>query len=487
MKLRLTSLRKQLQEGEDMLRDISYSITDGQLGLANTTGTGIHVKIGVSSVVSDEPILINGTMSAGRIRQKLGLSPLADAVMDSVENGAPKIYCLTVQADAAGTISDVKKIPEDGSGTLTVEGAPANIFNIIVKMVGRGGLNMAVFRYSLNGGISWSENITVPTSGKYTAEEAGLTFTFATEAEFAVGDMFTCSTTAPVMTNMDILDAVGRLKDISAAYEYVHIVGETAPELWAAVSVKQKELMEKYRKPVFFILEAYQKEAEETLPEYISSMETDRRKVSNYDVQVVAARGFYTGMDGVTRDINLASLVCGLYARATVQESIGRTAAYSITDEKLSGLLPAGLDEDDIDALDQAGYLTFRQYDGLAGYYVTNARVMCPEDSDFRYAEDIRVKNKIIRLTRQAALKQLQADVDMENVDADLEAKAKFITADVEKQMVDKKEISSLRVIIPSGQDILRTEKMYMQIRYVPVGKIREFVIDLGMENPYAS
>ncbi len=470
-----------------MLKDISYIVEDGQLGLANKTGTGIHVKIGACSVVSEEPVIITGTMSAEKIKEKLGLCPLTDAVMDSVENGSAKIYCLPVKAGTAGTISEVKKTPEDAAGALTVEGTPANNFNIIVKMVGKGGLNTAVFRYSLNGGTSWSEDITVPTSGKYAAEEAGLTFTFTTETEFAVNDMFTCTTTAPMMTNEDILEACSRLKDISAAYEFVHIVGATAPELWAAVSVKQKELMDKYRKPIFFVLEAYQKDAEETLAEYVSGLEADRRKVSNDDIQVIPARGYYVGMDGVTRDINLANLVCGLYARASVQESVGRTAAYSISDKKLLGLLPEGLDEDAIDALDQAGYLTFRQYDGLAGYYVTNARVMGPEDSDFRYAEDVRVKNKIIRLTRQAALKQLQADVDLENVDADLEAKAKFITADVEKQMVDKKEISSLRVIVPTGQDILRTERMEMQIRYVPIGKIREIAISLGMENPYAS
>ena len=467
-----------------MLRDVSYSVTDGQLGLANTTGTGIHVKIGASPISSSEPILISGTMSAERIKSRLGLSPLADAAMDSVENGAPKIYCIPVSAGEKGTISEVKKVPESAGGTVSVERTPANAFNIIVKIVGKGGLNMAVFRYSLNGGKSWSADITVPTGGRYAIDEAGLIFTFGDEAEFAVNDTFTCETKAPMMTNGDVLGAVQKLKDISAAYEFVHIVGGTSPELWAALSIMQEELLSRYRKPVFFILEAYEKEKEKTA-EYISQLEKDRRKVSNYDIQVVPARGFYTGMDGVTRDINLANIICGLYARASVQESIGRTAAYSISEGKLSGLFPE--DEDDIEALDVAGYLTFRQYDGLAGYYVTNARMMCPEDSDFRYAEDVRVKNKIIRLTRQAALRRLQEDVDTENVDADLAAKAKFITADVEKQMVDKKEIASLSVSVPAGQDILRTETMEMQIRYVPIGKIREIRIDLGMQNPYAS
>lgn len=469
-----------------MLRDVTYSVTDGLLGLAGPQGTGVHVKIGASPTISAEPVLVIGTMSAEKIKNRLGLSPLADAVMDSVENGASKIYCLPVTAGTAGTVSAVKE-SENASGAVSVEGTPANAFDIIVKITGKGGLNVAVFRYSLNGGLTWSEDITVPTGGKYAAEEAGLTFTFTTDGEFALDDTWSCMTTAPSMTNEDILEAVGKLKDMSAAFEFVHIVGPTAPELWAAVSVKQKELMDTYRKPVFFILEACEKAQKETMKDYVSRLEAGRRKVSNYDMQVVAARGIYTGMDGVKRNSSLAGIICGWYARASVQESIGRTSVYSLPDNKLSGLLPTGLEEDDTEALDLAGYLTFRQYDGLSGYYVTNARVMGPEDSDYRYAEDIRVKNKIIRLTRKAALLRLHEDVDITDVDADLAAKAQFIIADVEKEMVDKGEISAVTVSVPAGQDILQSETMQIVIRYVPKGKVREIKIDLGMTNPYAS
>lgn len=467
-----------------MLRDVRFSITDGQLQLSSQQGTGVHVKIGASPVADIDPIVITGTMSAAKMKEKLGLSPLTDAVMDSVECGAAKVLCIPVTASTAGTVSAVI-VPEGSGGTLEVTGAPNNAFKIIVKITGKGGLNTAAFRYSLNNGYSWSDDITVPTGGKYAAEEAGLTLTFA--GEFEVNAIYTCSTTAPALTNEDILAAIGKLKDISMAYEYVHIVGPSTADLWAAVSVQQKELLERYRKPAFFILEAYEKGTDESLPEYVSRLEADRKKISNYDLQVVPARGYYTGMDGVTRDISLADVACGWYARASVQESIGRTAVYSIPEDKMSKLLPEGIDEETIEALDLAGYLTFRQYDGLAGYYVTNARMMCPEGSDYRYAEDTRVKNKIMRLTRQAALMRLQEDVDLSDVDADLAAKAQFIIADVEAQMVDKSEISSVRVTIPAGQDIKRNETLEMDIHYLPKGTVREIVINMGMENPYAS
>lgn len=467
-----------------MLRDVRYRVTDGQLQQTGQQGTGVHVKIGACPVTGTVPATITGTMSVAKMKEKLGLSPLTDAVMDSVENGAGRILCIPVTAGTAGTVSEVG-MPEGAAGSLAVTGSPCNAFKIIVKITGKGGLNTAAFRYSLNGGYSWSGDVTVPTGGKYAVEEAGLEFTFS--GDYEIGETFTCRTTAPEMTNGDILAAVGKLKDISTAYEYVHIVGATGPELWAAVSAAQKELLERNKKPAFFVLEAYEKLPEESVKDYVARLEADRKKAANYDIQVVAARGSYTGMDGIPRDANLAAVACGWYARAKVQESIGRTAIYNVAEDKIGCLLPEGLEEEHIEALDSAGYLTFRQYDGLVGYYVTNARMMCPEGSDFRYAEDARVKNKIIRLTRQAALKRLHEDVDLSDVDADLNAKAQFIIADVEAQMVDKGEVSSVRVVVPEGQDILNTETLEMQVRYVPKGKLREIVIDLGMENPYAS
>ena len=64
-----------------MLRDVRSNVTDGLLGFATATGDGLHIKIGVSPSVTEKPITILGSMGASTIKSKLGLSPLADAVM----------------------------------------------------------------------------------------------------------------------------------------------------------------------------------------------------------------------------------------------------------------------------------------------------------------------------------------------------------------------------------------------------------------------
>ena len=221
------------------------------------------------------------------------------------------------------------------------------------------------------------------------------------------------------------------------------------------------------------------------MEDYVTKLEKDRKAVANFDIQVVPARASYTGLDGLTRDTNMAGIVAGLYARVAVNKSIGETAVISLPESKVKRLLPTDINVDFIERLDLAGYLTFRTYDGLEGFYVTNARMMGPEGTDYRYAEDVRVLNKIIRVTRTEALKQLQSDIDLENVDADLAAKAKFIQVPLEK-MIEAKEISAVTVTVPSGQNILEDEIFRLIIRYTPRGKYREIVVDLGMLNPYA-
>lgn len=71
--------------------------------------SGISVRIGPSPVVNDKLVIITGDMTADTIKERLGRSPLADSVMDSVQFGAARVYCLPVAASTAGTVGEVEK------------------------------------------------------------------------------------------------------------------------------------------------------------------------------------------------------------------------------------------------------------------------------------------------------------------------------------------------------------------------------------------
>ena len=477
-----------------MLRDVTHKVTDGLLGFATPTGDGLHVKIGVSPVVSDTPIVVTGDMDAAKIKSRLGLSPLADAVMDAVQFGAGRVYCFPVSATTAGVISPVSKTG-DGGGSLTVDGSPTNAFSVIIKITAQGGLNAAAFTVSIDGGSSYTEELTVPVTGSYELEGTGLTIQFV-EAQiedqkpssFLVNDSYKFTTTAPAMTNGDVSNAIDKLKTFNQEHEFCHIVGPTSLATWQMVSAAQAELMSTYHKPMFFVMEAAIPEAEDDLTDWALQMEADRKKVKNTDVQVVAAWGRLVKLDGTTQIVNLAGMASGLYARAAVQTSIGKTrteAGFGIPQTQLLELLPAGMDNAIIELLDLAGYLTFREYDGLDDFFVYHTKMMCPAGSDYRYAEDVRVKNKIIRETRKEGLLLLNDDIDLEDVQGELETRAKFMFAPLQR-MIDAKEISSAEITVPEGQakTILEDEKMRVKIRYLSRGYIREVEVDLGRSQP---
>ena len=334
----------------------------------------------------------------------------------------------------------------------------------------------------------------MPVSGEYEIAGTGLKlkFTDAPEPEqipssFLVGDVYTAKTTAPTMTHDDVIAAIDKLKTFSGEYEFVHIVGESTLPLWQAVSEAQRELQDDYKKPMFFLLEAYSPDEEEDITDYALRLESDRKQIKNYNIQVVPARGLLMKMDGTTRDVNLAGLVCGLYAKASVQTSIGKTreeAGFGVSKAKLLELRPKGI-EKVTELLDLAGYLTFREYDGLDNLYVYHTNMMSPDGSDYRYAEDVRVLNKIIRETRKEGIRILQDDIDLEDVQGELETRAKFIFPPLQ-DMIDAKEISSAQITVPDGQEqtIIEDEKMRVKVRYVSRGYIREIEIDLGRAKP---
>ena len=473
-----------------MLNDVVHKISDGLMGFGNSNGTGVHIKIGASAVQSLEPITITSSKKLDYIKNKLGLSPLTDAVMDSIENGASKIICIPVVPGRDGTVSVIEPSVTEESGSVSVTGKPNNAFEIVVVITGQGVLNTAAFKYSINGGYTYSEELTVPLGGTYELPDTGITLSFTVDGEktFKVGDTYKWSTTAPQLTNENILNGIDRVKNVKAEAELVHVVGCSNADTWAAISTLQSTLQTQYHKPLMFVLEAFEPDTGESMADYVKRLVSARKQVKNFEIQVVPSRAMYIGMDGITRNVNLASVVCGMYGRTAVNQSIGQTATMAISEDKLLKLLPEGITDDVIDELDDNGYLTFRQYDGLEGYYVNNARTLGPEGTDYKYAEDARVVNKIIRETRKQALLQLQSDIDLENPTADLQAKVEFIKAPLDT-MVNDKEISSAEVTLPddAAESILKEEKLYLTVRYVQRGIIRSIEVDVGKSNPYAS
>lgn len=459
-----------------MLKDVKHKITDFGIGASTVKGEGVHIKIGVSSVASDIPLTITNGMEPEEVREKLGYTPLSDSVIESLQAGCHMLYAMPIKAGEEGVVKEVKGTLT-GTGALTVEGTPANTFKIIVKITASGTRNIGAFKVVVDE-IGELEEETIPNEGSYVIPNTGLTLKFS-EGEYKQSEALTFETTKPKMNNEGVLKALGKIKNLPLHFEFVHITGESEKELWAALAVEGDKFFDVYYKPCIFVCETRGIGTDETLDAYMQYLRLEKQGVVSRNLQVVSAQVSYM-REGKKVDINAASVIMGLHARAKVQQSIGEVAVFDI--KGTLELLPIGI-EDYLSELDDLGYTTLRQYAGVEGIYINNSKTFAKEGSDYIYTERVRTMYKAVRETRKTALLKIHSQIDLSNMEKSIKAITEFINIPVER-MVEEKELSMARVIIPEGQDILGTEKLNFKIRAVPIGILREIEIDMGFENP---
>ena len=256
-------------------------------------------------------------------------------------------------------------------------------------------------------------------------------------------------------------------------------------DLWEAMGEVRNELATEYHKPLFILMEAAYPTGD--LTDWALGLENARGKVKNTDIQVCTAWGRLVRLDGAVQIVNLAGIVSGLYAKAGVAESIGKTrpeAGFGISPDTLEEPLPRRPGRLHHQDAGRGGLPYLPSYAGLEDFFVYHAKVLSPEKSDFQYAEDIRVKNKVIREVRKEALLLLNDDIDMTDFDGETQARAKFLTAPLDR-MVAAKEISRAEVTIPRGAGGVVPGDRAPPRPYplsVP-GYIREIEIEVGRTN----
>jgi len=468
-----------------MYGDVNVRIEDRRSG-GSISGVGRQVKIGIADGGKETAILITGSMEAQKIKEKLGNTPLAGACMDSVENGANEIYCIPVSGETKGTAGEIKHTG-DGTGTLKVQGNPLGAYEVSVRITKAGKRNEGDFQYEIDG-QACGKDIAIPINGMYALAGTGLTLQFGESEEdiFANGDVYEFWTSAPVMSNQEVLEAISKIGETNLMFECIHIVGASGKSLWAALTEVADAFLLQKKRPCFFICEARKKDNAESMEEYVEAMKKEAEGIDSIFLQVVCSHSRYVQMDGMEREVNNAGIITGLYCRAKESQSIGEVKRFPISNKKMQRLLPEGI-EGHLKELDAARYLTVRQYSGLEDFYVTSANMFAPQGSNYRYAEDVRVANRLVKEVRIKALQELQTEIDLSDAKVSLISVQENINVPVEKA-IREGIISDGRVEIEDVESVnlFETETVDIAVRYIPKGHLREINLKFSVENPYA-
>lgn len=89
-------------------------------------------------------------------------------------------------------------------GAVTMTGQPNNAYQVRVEILSSGNLGVATFRWSTDGGATWSTALTVPSAGTFPIPGTALVIVFSegpsgSGSSFLVGDVFSIDTRVPVL------------------------------------------------------------------------------------------------------------------------------------------------------------------------------------------------------------------------------------------------------------------------------------------------
>lgn len=464
--------------------DVDQTIANGGLGLSGVRATGIQVKVGCSS--AGRPNQPKAYADGEQLKTDFGTGPMVEAALVALQQGGPVVVCKTPSSTpgAAGAVTATKT----GTGTVAVAGAALDAYDVEIEITADSGTalagNTGLFRFTLDGGRTWSEEYAIPASGTFELPNTGLTLTFAipSGAGFLAGDAFTFESTGPSCTLTEVGAAIDAVKAANLPFEFIHVVGApataSAAAMFAALDTKaQGFITSRLYEGAFLVME---------MPEDTDANIKAAITTTSDCVAVSAGYLYLTSpldMRQVKRPVAWAAC-----ARLGAIEP--GTDAARVKDGPLTGVTGLSRDESKTPGLDAAGFITARTFQNKAGYYLTNFRMKSAPSSDFRYAQHRRCMNIAAAENYAQLVEELSDDVLVDKATGTIdEGAAKAIENKAQNRIAGRlgANVTSVVVTVDRTTNLLSTEEISTAVDIVPKGYLKSIKTRVGYKNPALS
>jgi len=179
-----------------------------------------------SSGVKETTLYTFGTI--GDIASTIGYGNAqlcSELVMAMAPSGFGSVDVLVSSASIAGTLTEVSA----ASPVIAITGTPLASYDIRADITTAGVSGSCKFRYSLDGGNTYTENLqsTTSTSGAYVIPNTGLTMSFAAGTH-AVGNLTHYYVQGPMMNTTDLASCISTLANSNTNYTTI-IVADDSP------------------------------------------------------------------------------------------------------------------------------------------------------------------------------------------------------------------------------------------------------------------
>lgn len=203
---------------------------------------------------------------------------------------------------------------------------------------------------------------------------------------------------------------------------------------------------------------------------------------------------------GVAQKFSDIGTVLGVLARARVNQNIGEVGAFNLTDSLKRVWITPGLSShqkisdaaDQLDTLDEKGYIFGMTYPGIAGVRLNNDHVCTPLEKDregninehtIAYG---RTLDKAVRLLRAAYLPKIKSTHPIDpktgklpvGVVKNFEGIGDAVLAD----MISAREISAGKTYVDAHSDLIGEKVLKVQFRIIPYGAINAISAEINLK-----
>ncbi|WP_395060000.1 DUF2586 family protein [Flavobacterium sp.] len=216
-----------------------------------------------------------------------------------------------------------------------------------------------------------------------------------------------------------------------------------------------------------------------------------------------SGRGNYvSGTEGVK--VGIVGATLGAISRAKVHESIGWVEKQNLVSgtypkaltgnlvvareldvvQFIDGTLLGDLTPAQIQSINDKGYLFPIKHIGYTGTFFNDSYTATESDSDFATIENNRAIDKAQRGVYVKLLPKISGPIYIDpatgSISADSIASLEAIGAIPLEQMERDGELSGFKIFINPDQDVLSSSRLQVTIKIVPVGVLREIVVNIG-------
>jgi hypothetical protein len=466
--------------------NVDVTLLDGALGLAADSAARTQVKIGCSSAGTAN--VLTAVSSPSSLVSQFGQGPLVEAASRVLSIAGGPVLIMKVDSDvaaAAGTVTPTKT----GTATLVLTGStPYDFYELLVAIV-RGGATLAAgtatFQYSLDGGQTYSAEISVPTSGIYIIPNSGitLTWTYSSGTAFVADDQWTSTCTGPGYTTSALNTTMDALLLDPRDWFMAHVVGQpsslsNARSLFAALAVQMATAAASYRY-AFALMDA-----PDSLDANLLASSTGFGDLA--DSRVAVGGGYERGISSISGRQYKRNI--GWEAAAWASAIAPSSDLGEVARGPLSGVTALLRDEQATPGLDAGRFTTGRSIIGRQGYYLTRGRIMAAAGSDYSLIQNRRVIDIAAATARDGALQFLNSKIATNRDGTITDRAAKGIEAYIKNKLDDaltrKGDAIDVAVEIDRTVNVLSTGMLKVRVRVQPYGYASSIEIELGFTSP---